>query len=265
MPISDFATYKSKIITPSQRIQDTKTSTTSVAGRLVSMWRTSPFGADVPGAADTCSSSTTGALGQLNGSTTQRIAQISVSLQQSAYIIVADRLVESGGLSGTVTTPQSVDTPSLTRYTNGVGVVPFLEIYTTVGTTGTIATVSYTNQSGTSGRIGYAGIGGTGFNAAQRSLVINLQAGDSGVRSVESVTLAGSTGTVGNFGVTLAKPLYFMPVPNLGSQQFLFDSVMTCCGNMPVIQNNACLYYLASTFTNSTGVYQSAIRFIEDE
>lgn len=264
MPIADYSTYVSKISNPTQRIQDTKSSVTTTAGRLSNFWTAQAFPGSVPTTAAVCDLSTSGSLGQQNGLGTQRLAQVAVSLGNSGYVIIADRLIHSGGLSGIETAEQSVNTPSLTRYTDGVGVFACLDVYTSVGNTQQVATVSYTNQDGTSGRTGYSIIGGSGFNVANRSLIISLQAGDSGVRSVESVTLAGSTATAGNFGVTLFKPIYFMPVPNLGAQQFLFDSVLTCCGNMPIVQNDACLYYLVSSFTSSTGIYQSAIRFIED-
>jgi hypothetical protein len=73
----------------------------------------------------------------------------------------------------------------------------WLEIYTLIGTTATTVTCSYTNQAGTSGRTTPAmTFGGTG---------LPLQQGDTGVRSVQSVTVLATTGTAGAFGVVLAK------------------------------------------------------------
>ena len=68
--------------------------------------------------------------------------------------IMIDLLNISGGLSGTVTTPQTTNLPTaaLTRYTSGEGVMAGIIIFSTVGTTSTTITISYTNQAGTSGR-----------------------------------------------------------------------------------------------------------------
>jgi hypothetical protein len=41
--------------------------------------------------------------------------------------------------------------------------------------------------------------------------IMPLQAGDRGVKSVESLTLSASTGTAGNFGLTLFRPIMTFP------------------------------------------------------
>lgn len=129
-------------------------------------------------------------------------------------VILVDMLNVSGGLSGIVTTAQTTNLPTaaLTRFTSGEGVMAGLCIWANIGATGTTATISYTNQAGTPGQISTATqIGGTSVaNTAGRIIPIPLAAGDTGVRSVESVTLAATTGTAGNFGVCLFKPLAIM-------------------------------------------------------
>lgn len=128
-------------------------------------------------------------------------------------VILVDMLNVSGGLSGIVTTAQTTNLPTaaLTRFTSGEGVMAGLTMWTQVGTTATTVTISYTNQSGTPGQISTATVfGGSGSREAGRMIPIPLAAGDTGVRSVESVTLAATTGTAGNFGVCLFKPLAIM-------------------------------------------------------
>ena len=129
-------------------------------------------------------------------------------------VILGDMLNVSGGLSGIVTTAQTTNLPTaaLTRFTSGEGVMVGLCIWSNIGSTATTVTISYTNQAGTSGKISTATqIGGSNVaNAAGRIIPIPLAAGDTGVRSVESVTLAATTGTAGNFGVCLFKPLAIM-------------------------------------------------------
>lgn len=124
--------------------------------------------------------------------------------------ILVDRLTHSGGLSGTVTTAQTANLPTaaLPRYTDGVGVMAAVTIWSAIGATASTVSVSYTNSDGTPGRTSTAtAIGGSSAQAASRLIVIPLQPGDLGVRSVESVTIAGTTGTAGDFGVVLFKPL----------------------------------------------------------
>lgn len=136
-------------------------------------------------------------------------ARVNTAGARGAFLIV-DRLSHQGGLDGTAITTQTTNLPTaaLTRYTDGVGVMIGLTIYTTIGATGTTVTASYTNQAGTPGRTTVAqAIGATGFNAAGRMIILPLAAGDTGARSVESVTLTATTGTAGNFGVTLFKVL----------------------------------------------------------
>jgi hypothetical protein len=111
-----------------------------------------------------------------------------------------------------VTSTQTTNLPTaaLTRYTSGAGVFAAIEISSSgIGSTQTTGTISYTNQAGTAGQTGRFGtIGST----THRFYFCTLDSGDTGVRSVESVTLVTSTGTAGNFGVTLYRPLaFFVP------------------------------------------------------
>jgi hypothetical protein len=125
-------------------------------------------------------------------------------------VMLVDMLNISGGLNATVTTAQTTNLPTaaLTRYTSGEGVHAALMIHTAVGNTATTVTCSYTNQSGTPGQITPAVVfGGTGLTGAGTLIRLPLAGGDTGMRSVESVTLAGSTAVAGNFGVVMFKPL----------------------------------------------------------
>jgi len=264
MSITTFNSYLAKVAAPYQRIQDTKVSQTTVAGRMSSFWGITPFGGSAPGVASAPTNTTTGAMGQFNSSGVMRLAQIAASLGQSGYIMVCDRLLHVGGFSGTVTTAQTVG-GTITRNTGGVGNFLAAEIYTQIGTTGTTVTASYTNESGTSGRTTVAApIGGTGLREVQRFLPLPLQSGDRGVQACASATLLATTGTAGSWGITIWRPLFAMAIPNLGSQQFLYDSIELCCGNMPVIDNNACLWYVMMAFTTSSGIYMDAVRLIEE-
>ena len=165
--------------------------------------------------------------------------------------IMIDLLNINGGLSGTVTTPQTTNLPTaaLTRYTSGEGVMAGIIIFSTVGTTSTTITISYTNQAGTSGRTSTAtSFGNTNFREVRILIPIPLQAGDTGVRSIESVTLAGTTGTAGDFGVCLYKPLAMISFEDVSGGQAPLDAVSSNCiiGSLCEIHPDACLTFLAN-------------------
>jgi len=170
-------------------------------------------------------------------------------------LTLIDMLNISGGLNATLTTTQTTNLPTaaLTRYTSGDGVHAALVVHVGFGGTATTVTCSYTNQAGTSGRTTPAvAIGGSGLNVASLLIRLPLQSGDTGFRSVESVTLAGSTGTAGNFGVVLFKPLALIMandveganvMDNISSgrivgqfAEVLDDACLTCFASMAVAQ-----------------------------
>lgn len=190
----------------------------TVAARFTSLWqynKTMGGGGAAPGAVAAPDNTTTGGLLQTDPSGGREkwlLGMNATILGNSGTLILYDRLLHISGLSGTSTSAQTVS-GSLTRNTGGLGNQIWVEIYTQIGTTATTITASYTNQSGTSGRTTKAtSIGGTGLREAQRMIPLPLQDGDTGVQAVDSVTLAASTTTAGNFGVVVARPLLVLPI-----------------------------------------------------
>jgi hypothetical protein len=103
-----------------------------------------------------------------------------------------------------------------------------------------------------SGRISTATTLGGGFYREVGILIpIPLQGADKGIRSIESVTLAATTGTVGNFGVCLYKPLAMISLESATGAMPL-DSVSTGCiiGSLAEIHPDACLTVSAITVVN---------------
>jgi hypothetical protein len=189
------------------------------------------------------------------------------SLNASASVltpILADMLSHQGGLSGILPTPQTTNLPTaaLTRSTSGVGVMAAVEIYTAIGTTQTTATVSYTNQAGTSGRTSQPFlIGGTGYREAGKMIPIMPQDGDTGFRSIESITLLASTLTAGNFGITLFKPIHYNHPVAAGLEQYgtnTFNNLVGGGMQFEVVPTNACLFQMALTSAsgNLSGTYE---------
>lgn len=267
MAIPDLDAYKLSLVDARQLAPLNIGSTTVVAGRLYDLWRTAvPVGAipTTPAAPDRA---LLGALGQQNPGISESLGIIAArfsALNPGQYII-ADRLSHtagvagSGGLSATVTTPQgapNLPTAALTRYTSGVGVWAAITIYTQIGTTATTVSVSYTNQNGDPGRISPLVLfGATGFRETNRLIVLPFQDGDTGVRSVETVTVTATTGTAGLFGITLFRPLYVICVPDtsgvLPAAGLITGSTF---GGVAEIEDDACIFPIAITAgTNAFG------------
>jgi hypothetical protein len=258
MAIADLDAYKAALGGQREPITLNVGTLTVIAGRHYDLWRTTvPTGA-APTSAVVPDHDTLGALGQRNpagGSQLSIIGARFSALNPGNYLI-CDRLVHHGGLSGTDVLTQSVSTPALTRHTSGEGVMIGLTIYTQIGNTATSVSASYTNQAGTPLRTTpLVAIGGAGFREAGRLLILPLQSGDTGVRAVADVTLSGTTGTIGNFGVTLFKPLYAICVSDtsgvLSAAGFITGNT---CGGVATVEDGACLFAIAiSQSTNATG------------
>lgn len=245
MALADFAAYKALYKNPQLHNWYINWPTVSAAWPLASVYATSnvQYPALVGGSTILTAPTTAAALGAAStGAWVKPVGgsgdQIIVGLSQVRYAyawggVLIDRLSHQGGLSGTVTTAQTTNLPTaaLTRYTSGVGVYAALEVYTAVGATDALWTVSYTNQAGTAGRTASWLMadtpGGNSFHP------IPLVGSDTGVRSVESVTLTPSTGTAGNFGVTLFKPLVWFG-PHHGGMDRPFDIFSLPGWNTPI-------------------------------
>ena len=266
MPIATYADYLRAVSNPDYGTQIQKFGFPHSVGRLHSLWSMGNLGGAKPSTPIAPTNETAGALPFVNSADVRRIAQVEASYGTLGMIIICDRLSHQGELSGTVTEEQTTNLPTaaLTRYTDGVGVMAALEIYTGVGSTPTTVSARYTNEVGTAGMITpLTTYGGSGFNDVWRFVILPLAAGDRGVRSVEGVTLSASTGTAGNFGVTLFKPLFAVPIIVSG-QQMLFDSILGMCGNMPQVLNNACLFILIVSSLSTTGVLMANVNIIRE-
>ena len=228
--------------------------TATIAGRMHSLWtynKSNGATGAVPTTVAAPTNATTGALPFTSpgGGRELHILGIEGALTQQEVVIAYDRLLHIGGLSGTSTSAQTVG-GTLTRNTGGEGNQIWVEIYTQIGSTATTITASYTNQAGTSGRTTQAvAIGGTNNREVTRVIPLTLQAGDTGVQAVASVTLAATTGTAGDFGVTIARPLVFGNNENTGSM-FLRDFI----AGMPSAQklvDDECVAFAIVSGSNS--------------
>jgi hypothetical protein len=221
--------------------------TAPIIGRPASAWTYDgyPAGGAVPTAGAIPTLATTGALTFTapGGGREKFMISAGVVPQIAGLYLLYDRLFHIGGLAGNSTADQSVQgspaSPALTRNTGGAGNIAWVEIYTIIGTTGTTLTMTYTNQAGTGGQTATTNIGSTGFREVSRILRIPLAAGDSGIRAVEKVSLTATTGTLGDFGITVAQPLAWIPVGAAGAGGW--RDYTTGLPGIPSIDPNACL------------------------
>jgi hypothetical protein len=184
---------------------------TLVAGRPASLWSL----AGTPGAGSfdttlngvTLSSSSTIPAGALRhydpASGNAYLAFLEAIATQDGVLELRDRIWHNGGFTITSTSAQSITSPTWpsrcptsgtddTPSTNGLGVGLALEISAAAGAAAPTITVSYTNDQGTSGRTGTNILATANSPAIGALYDIGWQAGDTGVRSVQSLTLSAS-------------------------------------------------------------------------
>lgn len=221
--------------------------TTPFAGRGCSLWTYDgmPAGGAVPTVAAIPDRTTTGAIPftAASGSRDLHLIGASITPLTAGMYLLYDRLFHIGGLSGTSTADQTVQgspaSPALTRNTGGAGNMAWYEIYTLVGTTSRTLTMTYTNQAGTAARTSDIFIGATQAREVTRAQRIPLAAGDTGIQAIEKIALSGTTGTLGNFGITIAQPLAWIPVGVAGTAGW--RDYTTGLPGIPVIDPDACL------------------------
>jgi hypothetical protein len=123
------------------------------------------------------------------------LARLQAAASQSGTLLLCDRLWHNGGFTITSNTAQTVNSATWPARdadgtTNGNGVILGLEISASAGAAAPTITVSYTNQAGTGSRTATNSFATANSPAAGSFFPIGLQAGDTGVRSVQSLTLS---------------------------------------------------------------------------
>jgi hypothetical protein len=179
-------------------------------------------------------------------------------------IQLIDRLLDYDAIAANSAASQALtNSASLpTQYSTGDGVMMFLEVSSAIaGVTNGTATITYTNQAGTSGKttavaslvaapvLSRVAAPVTGF-------FIPLAAGDTGVRSVQSVQFSAAA-TSGTYCLTLCYPLTALPAP---STAYTERDLVLQSPKMPPIRDNAVLQFLVAT-VNTT----AATNFISGE
>lgn len=211
----------------------------------------------------TCSSSTTGAFNFTNPSSGNTYlaamnASPSVASLTGGHLFLCDRLWHNGGFTITSNTAQTVTSATFpardsNASTNGRDVMLALEVSAACGAAAPTITVSYTNDAGTSGRTATNWLATANSPAISTVYPIGLQAGDRGVRSVQSLTLSASwvSGTINLVAYRLIGVLNFPPAPRL---QVANDDIQT---GFQRIMDDSCLYLMFAGTSAATTVVGS--------
>ena len=157
-------------------------------------------------------------------------AGTSAATTAPAVMMLVDLLGFIRVTSVTLNTAQTINnTVGLSRYTDGAGVMAFAwnNNATALGAATPTLTLNYTNQAGVAGKVtpavlptcktaaanGLIMYSGTG--AGRYNPFIPLAGGDTGIRSIQSITLSASY-VSGAFSIATCKPLITLPIGALG-------------------------------------------------
>jgi hypothetical protein len=201
--------------------------------------------------------------------------QVSSANATASPLIIADYLLYYPTVDEGTTDPQIMDnTVTLPRYTDGEG-VQIMAVSLASRTGGQQFDVSYTNSQGVSGRAagrgyqnGSTGIGSivtcntaAGINTATPNPFMALQAGDTGVRSIDSVTMLGTD--IGLFSLVLVKPIAYSVV--LSANVIVEKDFLIMSEQLPIIQDDAYLGLLTVPQGNmSTNTIRGDLKVIWD-
>ncbi len=195
---------------------------------------------------------------------------LGIAALQSGTLMLCDRLLHIQGNSGgtaideTLTTSQTINSTTLpsrcptsaiddTPSTNGHSVLVGVEVVTATGAGTPTLTLGYTNSDGTAGRTA------TNIDATVNSSIagafyrIGLQAGDVGVRSIQTYQQS-ATWTSGQLNLVMYRVIQMIPC--ISGQSTMLDWIS---GGGPRVYDNSCLFWifvpLTTTATGIGGIY----------
>ena len=181
-------------------------------------------------------------------------AQTAAATTAPCVLMLVDLLGFYPVTSVTTTGAQTLNnTVTLPRYTDGAGVQAFITPSTVMGAATPSISIGYTNSASTVGRATPATlpIGNTaaavtsvvysGTGAGKFGPFMPLQAGDAGIKSVQSINLSASY-VSGVLNLVLCKPLLTLPITTLGvtAERDLVNQF----ASMPKVYDGACLAWL---------------------
>lgn len=187
----------------------------------------------------------------------------SVACTQAGNIMLYDRLWACSGLAtGAGSTTTVTGMTNISRYSGGLGATIWYVCLTapSAQTANMTLTCSYTNSDGVSGRTATVVLGaGSPPPTANQCYPFALQAGDTGVQSIQSVTNSVGGLTGGTHGLMVGKVLMSSHC-TIGGNGMLLDGLKT---GMPQLASGACLNFLSISTTTNTGYLTGTLTLVE--
>lgn len=199
------------------------------------------------------------------GSGNSYLAQFAAKATQAGTILLCDRLQQIAGvaagtaISVTTTTAQTITSSALPARdragsVNGDGILCGLEIVGVTGAGTATPTIGYTNQAAASGKTAALSDTYVTASAVGAFYRFGLQAGDTGISQINTLTLNTSM-TSGTIALVMYRVLAEIPLV----APFVGDSVDALTSGFPQLFNGTCPFLLfipnTTTATNISGVY----------
>lgn len=247
----------------------------AVAGQVFSLWRATgqPAQGAIPAAAAVCNNALLGCIPFPNQTdpVTSYLGRLSaLAANAGVSLEIYDRLMHMGGLNGTLTTAQTVGVDISTNLAASnmaarIGAADYsdvlwwLEWYTDTGATGVNCTVNVTYNDATAANLTVLALPAT--VRASRLFALNplipvADAGRGGIRSVNNLTLAATTGTAGSFGVTATRWLTDAYLPLANNRHPLNWADL----GLERVHNSACLMLAQAVNATTTGIVRGALK-----
>lgn len=220
----------------------------------------------IPGAASILNNTTPGALPLAPRSAGQDRVLVEASIQLPTVgntLQIEDRLAHMGGLSGIVTTPQTVGIDlhsnlGVSNLAERIGAADyselewFLEWYGNTGATVATPTVQATFDDGNTGTVNIWNPSGgvalpASVTAGRRYKLIPPNGRF--IRAISTLTLSASTGTAGNFGVTVRKLKARVECLQVNAMRVVDWSYLRA----PLIRDQSCISYAMIPMNATSG------------
>lgn len=238
--------------------------TTEGAGTWQSLWKANgnPIAGATPPAASAGSGyvptrSTTGAVGQVNAAGGNELRAVSLSARGTVAgsLVIYDRLWACSGLGTVSTSTQNVTTPG--TLTSGrlrstgdfTDVEMWLEVYTAPGATTATWTVVATDGGGGSRSYTYTHPANAETVGQMMPLVVPSGAA-AGVQQVTSFTASASSGTTGDIGVTLLRPIAEIDLALINTASFR-GALDLALAN---VAGDACIAFMVQCTATTSGL-----------
>lgn len=174
------------------------------------------------------------------------LARLAIAPRAQTVLTLCDRVWHNSGFNVTTTAVQNfTGCPNFNRDINnatgvGEGIQVGVEYYAAMASSASIS-ITYTNSAGVSGRTGSTGGLNTGMTTCSFA-GIQLQTGDTGVRSIQSASISAAAAS-GTVSFVAYRPITIIGV-NRDSSAYAIDPLT---GGLPEIFNDSVLFFTMSS------------------